>query len=201
MHRPAALVALASLATGSLAAVAGLKLDTRDSSGCLYSNVPLSSDPDHSSYTFVLDPSVKDVIANYTQTAGKTFNTIQVQQYCDVFSGKGGYASWNNGFATIGEFGQDAKYTVLTDKCENGESRSPLSYTLYLCIGDGTQCNTYDPWVVCGTPGITGGQRDFCAVTEPSGGNPKAVNLTDPALWSCQVCQTSTRSCSWPVLS
>ncbi|KAK2057204.1 hypothetical protein LY76DRAFT_627232 [Colletotrichum caudatum] len=197
MHRSFILAALASIATGSLAAVAGRKVIPRaDNCGTL-NNVPLSPDPDHSSYTFFFDPSVQQVLENFTQSSGKTINTVRVDQYCDVFDGSGGYLSDNFGFANITQFGSDSKYTISTDKCEDGSSRSPLSYRIDLCIGDGTQCSTNNPWVVCGTPGADGGYRPICAVTEPSGGNPKAVSVNDPTAWSCKVCSGSSRYCEW----
>ncbi|KAK2036828.1 hypothetical protein LZ31DRAFT_482704 [Colletotrichum somersetense] len=190
MYCSATLVALASLASGSLAGLAGHELLPRDGDCGSLNNIPLSPDPSHSSYTFFLDPSVQQVINNFTQSSGMTFNTILVDQYC-------GYEAHNKGFANITGFGPGSKYTVVTDKCEDGDSRSPLSYTVGLCLGDGTDCSRSFPWAECGIPGIADNYRGFCAVTEPDGGNPKAVSLTDPTAWSCRVCTTSGRYCSW----
>ncbi|WDK23763.1 hypothetical protein CGRA01v4_15055 [Colletotrichum graminicola] len=109
----------------------------------------------------------------------------------------GGYESNNWGWANITQFGPGAEYTITTDKCEDGNSRSPLSYSVSLCVGDGTECNSTNPWAVCGAPGASDNFRPFCAVTEPLGGNPKAVALNDTTAWSCQVCPGSSNTCVW----
>ncbi|WDK11003.1 hypothetical protein CGRA01v4_02282 [Colletotrichum graminicola] len=83
------------------------------------------------------------------------------------------------------------------DKCENGDSRSPLGYSTNLCISNGAQCTSSRAWAVCGTPGVDGDTRPFGPVTEPSGGNPKAVSPSGPTAWSCEVCTTSDRYCTW----
>ncbi|KAK2032987.1 hypothetical protein LX32DRAFT_670689 [Colletotrichum zoysiae] len=196
MHYSVTLMAFASLALGLPAGLTGYKLLPRDGECGSLNKIPLSPDPSHSSYTFTLDPSVQQVVSNNTQN-GMSFNTIWVDQYCNKFGGDGGYEAHNKGFTNITEFGPDSKYDVATDKCEDGESRSPLSYTIGLCHGDGTECTTNSPWAQCGTPGIAGDYRAFCAVTEPDGGNPKAISLTDPTAWSCEVCTTSSRYCTW----
>ncbi|KAK2047259.1 hypothetical protein LZ31DRAFT_611065 [Colletotrichum somersetense] len=189
MHRSAILAALASLTAGSLAATvaarAPLPRDNRDCS--ILDKVPLSSDPNHSEYTFQLDPSVKDQIATATETLGVTFNTIQVDQTCDNIDDARRH---NFGGVNITGFGPDTIYTVQTDRCENGKDRSPLFYSITLCVGDGTACSSLDPTLVCGSrvPGEPA-TRPFCAVAENEGGNPKAVNLTDPMPWSCRICK------------
>ncbi|KAK2038858.1 hypothetical protein LZ31DRAFT_477862 [Colletotrichum somersetense] len=196
MHPSARLAVLASLATGSVAAaVAGHQLLPRDKDCGTLTDVPLSSDPDHSSYSFILDPSVKDVIANATTSLGVTFNNIQVHQTCNKFDG---FLTSNFGMVNVAGFGQDSPYTVQTDKCEKDESRSPLAYSILLCVGDGIGCAQSQPSLICGTAGVDGSStRGFCAVTESGGGNPKAVNLTDPTAWSCQVCDRAHRFCSF----
>ncbi|KAK1957289.1 hypothetical protein LY78DRAFT_620972 [Colletotrichum sublineola] len=196
MHRSVILAALASLATSSLAAVAGHALLPRDNDCGKLNDVPLSPDPGHSTYTFILDPSVKDVITNLTQTSGSTFNMIQVDQYCNKFNGDGGYEAHNFGYTNITGFGPDSKYTVTTPKCDDGESRSPLSFAVFLCTGNGENCQGTPFWAACGLQGTPGGFRPICPVTEPSGGNPKAVAVNDPTAWSCQVC-TTIRTCQF----
>ncbi|KAK1594605.1 uncharacterized protein LY79DRAFT_549184 [Colletotrichum navitas] len=196
MHRSAISVALAYLATGSLAAVAGRQLLPRDNDCGGLSNVPLSSDPEHSSYTFFFDPSVKQVVDDLNKSSGSTFNTVLVNQYCNKLNGNG-YESHNVAFTNITQFGPDSKYTVATDKCEEGESRSPQGYYVNLCVGDGTQCTKNYPWAVCGTPGVAGDTRLFCPAAEPSGGNPKAVSLDDPTAWNCKLCTTISKYCQW----
>ncbi|KAK2007743.1 hypothetical protein LZ32DRAFT_541461 [Colletotrichum eremochloae] len=194
MYRSAILTALASLATSSLAvAVPGHELLPRDKNCGNLNNVPLSSDPNKSSYTFQLDPSVQDVITNATSTLGVTFNTVQVDQSCNSFDGN------NFGAASVAGFGPNSLYTLTTDKCEDGGSRSPLAYSVTLCAGDGTQCTSGTPSLICGTAGSAETDtRVFCAVTEASGGNPKAVALTDPEPWTCRVCTSRKALCSFP---
>ncbi|KAK1957277.1 hypothetical protein LY78DRAFT_592684 [Colletotrichum sublineola] len=195
MYRSVILTALASVATSSLAAaVSGRELLPRDKDCGNLTNVPLSPDPDHSTYSFQLDPSVQDLITNASQTIGVTFNMVQVHQFCNSFDGSG--LTDNFGAVSVAGFGPSSTYTVKTDRCEAGGSRSPLAYRVTLCLGNGSQCSGSIPSLVCGTVGSHDSfTRLFCAVPEASGGNPKAVALSDPTPWSCSICKTRQAFC------
>ncbi|KAK2023892.1 hypothetical protein LX32DRAFT_686175 [Colletotrichum zoysiae] len=121
MHRPTILsvaAGLTLLATGSLA------------QSCNLTNVPLSPDPDHSTFTFVLDPSVENFI-NTTNTAGININTVEVSQLCDQ-GPNGGFKTINFGYSQITGFGPDHAYTITTDRCQKGDSTWPVAYVGYV---------------------------------------------------------------------
>ncbi|KAK2037273.1 hypothetical protein LZ31DRAFT_589042 [Colletotrichum somersetense] len=185
MHRSIILpiiTSLTSLVTGSHAAVP--KLSPRNDCGNL-TDVPLSPDPDHSTFTFVLDPSVQDLI-NATNTA--EVNSSSPSLFFFKLITLLGYLTWNFGHAQIGQFGPNAPYTITTDRCQKGDSRSPISYYVRICGGDGTSCTAQGPasMIECGPRDSTSG-RNLCPVSD-SRGNPKAISLNDPTPWTCNVC-------------
>ncbi|KAK2025046.1 hypothetical protein LX32DRAFT_675648 [Colletotrichum zoysiae] len=154
-------------------------------------NVPLSPDPNHSTYTIVLDPSVESFI-NSTSTA---LNTIEVTQWCDK-PNVAGHLSWNYGYAKINKFGAQNPYTITTDRCERWHSRTPMYYYVRICGGDGLSCD-----IDSLAPRTKGGLRDngvkgrFVCPVDDGEGSPKAIALNDPLPWIFKVC--TTKHCAW----
>ncbi|KAK1974682.1 hypothetical protein LZ30DRAFT_739786 [Colletotrichum cereale] len=186
MHRSTILstaAGLASLATGSLAAVH--RLSPRADCGN-FTNVPLSPDPDHSSYTFLLDQSVQEFISA-TNTAAFTLNTIMLIQTCNS-APDGHDLTRNKAYGLINQFGPENPYTISTDRCEKEHSRSPIGYSVSLCEGDGTSCSgeSSAPSIVCGPTDPDMTYRIVCPAD--SAAVPKAISLNDPTPWTCQIC-------------
>ncbi|KAK1990038.1 hypothetical protein LX36DRAFT_621334 [Colletotrichum falcatum] len=166
-------VGLTSLATSSFATI--FPRDDYPYCGSR-KNVPLSPNPEHSTYNFTLDPSVQDFI-NATNPA---INTVHLYQ---------NYATRNEGYAPISKFGPQNPYIVSTDRCENGDSRSPDGYYVTLCVGNGTSCaQNSAPAVVCTPYDDQSRGREFCPDMSDPRGNPKAVSLIDTTPWTCRVC-------------
>ncbi|KAK1962097.1 hypothetical protein LY78DRAFT_587368 [Colletotrichum sublineola] len=164
------------LATGSLA------------QSCNLTNVPLSPDPNHSTFTFVLDQSVEGFI-NATNTATIDINTVEVSQLC--------YKTINFGYAHITGFGPQQAYTITTDRCQKGDSTWPVAYVVRVCVGDGSSCELISdtaPKVVCGPQDDDVLGRSTCPVLY-NGGNPKAISLNDTVPWVCRICPD--RHCNW----
>ncbi|KAK2009309.1 hypothetical protein LZ32DRAFT_426137 [Colletotrichum eremochloae] len=180
------LIALTILATRSFAII--IPRNPYHSCGDL-PNVPLSPDPEHSTFNFILDPSVQAFIKE-TNTAAFTLNTVHLYQVCAP-TWTDYYPTTNEGYAPIDKFGPQNPYIITTDRCEKGYSRSPDGYVVTLCAGNGTSCTKDSPAppIQC-TPwyNISTG-RPFCPVSEPDGGNAKAVSLTDPLPWKCEICK------------
>ncbi|KAK1979260.1 hypothetical protein LZ30DRAFT_185810 [Colletotrichum cereale] len=201
MHRPqlfSIAAVLNLLPASSLASVHRLRADaisTRDTSCGNLTNVPLSSDPDHSTYTFILDPSVEDFVKS-TSTSTANLNTLQLMQICDNPKNDiDDVRTMNFAFAKLDKFGPQTPYIMATDRCENGDSRQPVMYQVKLCAGadDGSSCLDPSPVdIACGPSDQDNdviGARSLCPVSET-----KAINLTDPTPWVCRVCKD--RFCS-----
>ncbi|KAK1975460.1 hypothetical protein LZ30DRAFT_668561 [Colletotrichum cereale] len=181
MHRSIILsiaAGLTSLANASPAAVH--RILSRADCGNLI-NVPLSPDPDHSTYTFILDQSLQD----YINATDPSLNTIQLVQTCDAPDG--GYQTGNNAYAKIDQFGPGSPYTITVDRCEKEHSRSPVGYRIGICSGDGTSCQSglSSTDTGCGITEKRISNRSVCPVSD-SGVIPKAISLNDPTAWSCK---------------